>query len=147
MTTTMPAGSKVLRRLAVTAAVAGTLLAGAGTAQAESAESITDTYLFSTSLSNFENTRNSRTHADQLDWSSDGCSWSPDRPIGFDFLPGCHRHDFGYRNYKKQGRFSEANRKRIDDNLYSDLKSVCHGNVACNGTAWTYYQAVRKFGH
>ncbi|WP_158887338.1 phospholipase [Amycolatopsis anabasis] len=137
---------RTAQRLVTTAAVAGTIVVGAGAAQAESIESITDKYLFNTSLSNFESIRDSRPYPSQLDWSSDACSWSPDKPIGFDFTPGCHRHDFGYRNYKKQGRFNDANKKRIDDNFYADLKGICKGNSACNGTAWVYYQAVRKFG-
>lgn len=134
------------QRLAGAAAVAGTLLVGAGTAQAESIQTITDDYLFSKSLSSFESIRNSKPYPDQLDWSSDACSWSPDKPLGFDFKPGCHRHDFGYRNYKRQGRFNDTSKKRIDDNFYGDLKGICGGNASCNGTAWIYYQAVRNLG-
>jgi hypothetical protein len=137
---------RTTQRVLGTAAVAGTIMLGAGTAQADSIESITDTYLFSTSLSGFESIRATQPYPDQLDWSSDACSWAPDKPIGFDFTPGCHRHDFGYRNYKKQSRFTDANKKRIDDNFYTDLKGICHGNVACDGTAWIYYQAVRNLG-
>ncbi|MDX3195784.1 phospholipase [Streptomyces sp. MN03-5084-2B] len=139
-----------LRNLGATVTVAVSVGAGAllgtGTAAAVDIPAVTDQYLFSTSLSGFETIRNSAPYSGQLDWSSDGCSWSPDKPFGFQFLPGCHRHDFGYRNYKKQGRFTEAARKRIDDNLYADLKSACGSNLACKGTAWTYYEAVRKFG-
>ncbi|WP_020674371.1 phospholipase [Amycolatopsis nigrescens] len=134
------------QRLVGAAAVTATLFTGAGVAQAESIESITDDYLFSKSLSEFSQIRDSKPYPDQLDWSSDACSWSPDKPVGFDFKPGCHRHDFGYRNYKKQGRFNDTSKKRIDDNFYSDLKGICGGNSACNGTAWVYYQAVRQFG-
>src|SRR5262245_31538097 len=49
-----------------------------------------------------------------FDWSTDFCSTSPDQPLGFDFRLSCHRHDFGYRNYKAVGQF-EANKTRIDD--------------------------------
>ncbi|WP_020498377.1 phospholipase [Sciscionella marina] len=136
-----------VRRGALSSAiVAITIALGAGTAGAESIESITDNYLFSTSPSQFEKVRDERPHADKLDWSSDSCSWAPDKPVGFDFDPACHRHDFGYRNYKKQSRFDDTSKKRIDDNFYSDLKGICHGNGSCNALAWTYYQAVRKFG-
>jgi hypothetical protein len=87
-------------------------------------------------------------------WSSDGCSKAPDKPQGFNFLPGCYRHDFGYRNYKKQGRFSEANRAKIDQNLKDDLYDVCakyHGlksflGVECRRIADLYFEAVRAFG-
>ncbi|OZM74647.1 phospholipase [Amycolatopsis antarctica] len=137
---------RAVRRMAVTAAITGTLFAGAGTAQAQSIETTTDEYLFSTSLSQFSSIRAEQPNAGQLDWSSDACSWSPDQPLGFDFTGACHRHDFGYRNYKKQSRFTDANRLRIDDNFHADMKTMCNGNTVCNGAAWTYYQAVRNFG-
>ncbi|MGW7292014.1 phospholipase [Streptomyces xiamenensis] len=85
-----------------------------------------------------------------FDWSTDFCSWSPDNPFGFPFEMSCARHDFGYRNYKAQGTF-DANKTRLDNAFYEDLKRVCNGysgatKTACDGTAWTYYQAVRAFG-
>jgi len=55
-----------------------------------------------------------------LDWSSDGCTDSPDNPLGFPFLNGCRRHDFGYRNYKKEKRFTYNNRLKIDKKLLSE---------------------------
>lgn len=86
-----------------------------------------------------------------FDWSTDLCSLSPDNPLGFDFRLSCHRHDFGYRNYKAMGQFP-PNKSRIDDAFYSDLKRKCATyNVfvrpACLSLAWTYYQAVRAFGN
>ncbi|MDB1087779.1 phospholipase [Streptomyces sp. ACA25] len=85
-----------------------------------------------------------------FDWSTDYCSWSPDNPLGFPFSQSCARHDFGYRNYKAAGQFS-ANKARLDSAFYEDLKRVCNRytgatRTTCNGTAWTYYQAVRAFG-
>ncbi|WP_331770410.1 phospholipase (plasmid) [Embleya sp. NBC_00888] len=85
-----------------------------------------------------------------FDWSTDYCSSSPDNPFGFPFQNSCARHDFGYRNYKAAGTFA-ANKARVDSALYEDLKRVCapYGAVAratCNGTAWTYYQAVKLLG-
>lgn len=139
--------STLHRRIATVAVgLASAGVISAGTAQADDIQTITDKYLFSTSLSSFESIRDSKPYPTQLDWSSDACSWSPDKPVGFDFKPGCHRHDFGYRNYKKQGRFNDTSKKKIDDNFYSDLKGICKGNAACNGIAWIYYQAVRKMG-
>ncbi|EFL15184.1 secreted protein [Streptomyces sp. C] len=85
-----------------------------------------------------------------FDWSTDYCSSSPDNPFGFPFQTACARHDFGYRNYKAAGTFS-ANKSRLDDGFYADLKRVCsqYSGVkkgSCDSTAWTYYQAVKAFG-
>ncbi|MEQ4723133.1 phospholipase [Nonomuraea sp. B19D2] len=85
-----------------------------------------------------------------FDWSTDLCSSSPDQPLGFDFRMSCRRHDFGYRNYKDVNQFP-ANKSRIDDAFYFDMKQVCakYSGVSkstCNGLAWTYYQAVKEFG-
>jgi Prokaryotic phospholipase A2 len=86
-----------------------------------------------------------------FDWSTDYCSTSPDQPLGFDFRLSCYRHDFGYRNYKANGAF-DANKSRIDDSFYFDLKSKCATynsfvRPACYSLAWTYYEAVRTFGN
>lgn len=85
-----------------------------------------------------------------FDWSTDGCSSSPDRPLGFDFRLPCKRHDFGYRNYKKAKAFA-AHKQRLDNAFHADLKRVCarHSPVvrpACLSLAWTYYTAVDVFG-
>ncbi|KOY58853.1 MULTISPECIES: phospholipase [unclassified Streptomyces] len=85
-----------------------------------------------------------------FDWSTDYCTTSPDNPFGFPFQMSCARHDFGYRNYKAAGAFP-ANKSRLDDALYADLKRVCSAysgvkKGSCDSTAWTYYQAVKAFG-
>ncbi|MFI1016453.1 phospholipase [Streptomyces sp. NPDC020965] len=85
-----------------------------------------------------------------FDWSTDYCSSSPDNPFGFPFQNSCARHDFGYRNYKAAGQFP-ANKARLDSAFYEDLKRVCNTytggqRTICNGTAWTYYQAVSALG-
>ena len=85
-----------------------------------------------------------------FDWSTDYCSASPDRPLGFDFTLSCWHHDFGYRNYKAVGQFS-ANKPRLDNTFYADLKRKCATysslvRPACLSLAWTYYQAVAIFG-
>ncbi|MEV8315051.1 phospholipase [Streptomyces sp. NPDC059900] len=87
----------------------------------------------------------------QFNWSTDYCSTSPDNPLGFPFKTACARHDFGYRNYKEAGTFN-ANKARVDSAFYEDLKRVCARysgatKTTCNGTAWTYYQAVDKLGY
>lgn len=139
-----------LRRMTrnAVAAVAATaaLLLGAGTAQAVDIRAVTDDYLFSKSLAQFSTIKAQSPYADQLDWSDDGCSWSPDNPFGFKFKPACQRHDFGYRNYKRQARFNETTRLTIDNKFKSDLYHQCAGNWACNRTADLYYKAVREFG-
>ncbi|HET8684743.1 MAG TPA: phospholipase [Micromonosporaceae bacterium] len=86
-----------------------------------------------------------------FDWSTDFCSSSPDNPLGFDFRLPCWRHDWGYRNYKAVGQFS-ANKSRLDDAFYADMKRKCATysvfvQPACYSLAWTYYQAVRSFGN
>jgi hypothetical protein len=130
--------------------VVGALLLGAGAAQAgltpSRLQAVTDQYLYSTSLADFQTIRAAAPHADQLDWTSDGCSVSPDKPLGYNFLPACYRHDFGYGNYKKQNRFTEPNRKRIDDNFKADMYTICHGRAGCKVVANIYYGAVRAFG-
>jgi hypothetical protein len=85
-----------------------------------------------------------------FDWSTDYCSASPDQPLGFDFRLPCWHHDFGYRNYKAAGQFP-ANKDRVDNMFYADLKRVCttYSSVvrpACYSLAWTYYEAVQAFG-
>ncbi|MBB5824152.1 phospholipase [Micromonospora carbonacea] len=85
-----------------------------------------------------------------FNWSTDYCSSSPDNPLGFNFKLSCHRHDFGYRNYKEMGQFP-ANKARLDSAFYEDLKRVCatYSSVvrpACYSLAWAYYEAVSIFG-
>ncbi|MFD7654849.1 phospholipase [Actinosynnema sp. NPDC059797] len=138
---------KTLRNALAGALASAALLLGSGLGQAAiDAPAVTDDYLFTKSLAQFSSIRSQAPYSDQLDWSSDGCSWSPDNPFGFKFLPACHRHDFGYRNYKRQGRFTESTRLTIDNKFRSDLYDQCAGNWACNRTADLYYAAVREFG-
>ncbi|MFF5444580.1 phospholipase [Streptomyces sp. NPDC012888] len=85
-----------------------------------------------------------------FDWSTDLCTTSPDNPFGFPFATACARHDFGYRNHRLAGGF-EAAKARLDDAFHADLKRVCARyagarRTSCDGTAWTYYRAVRLFG-
>jgi hypothetical protein len=145
------AARATITSFSVVAAVAATVLVGAGTASAAldpaQLRQVTDRYLHSTSLNSFQNVRAQQPYRDQLDWGSDGCSNSPDNPFGFNFVKACYRHDFGYRNYKRQSRFTEPNRLTIDNRFKSDLYEICNGNWACNRTADVYYAAVRQFGN
>jgi hypothetical protein len=141
---------RVITGTVVATAVAATVLVGGGTASAaldpNQLRQVTDQYLFTTGLGNFQTLRGQRPHATQLDWSSDGCTSAPDNPFGFDFGKACYRHDFGYRNYKKQSRFNETTRLSVDKRFKSDMYEVCGGNWACKRVADIYYAAVREFG-
>jgi len=60
----------------------------------------------------------------------------------------CNRHDFGYRNFKKQSRF-EANKARIDSKFKDDMFNQCESErfkEACRATATIYSEAVKVFG-
>ncbi|MFI1646197.1 phospholipase [Streptomyces avidinii] len=85
-----------------------------------------------------------------FDWSTDQCTSSPDNPFGFPFADACARHDFGYRNHRAAGLFPAA-KQRLDLAFHADMKRVCaqysgSRRNACDGTARTYYQAVRLLG-
>ncbi|WP_327414083.1 phospholipase [Streptomyces sp. NBC_01233] len=85
-----------------------------------------------------------------FDWSTDHCTSSPDNPFGFPFATACDRHDFGYRNHRAAGLFPAA-KARLDEAFLADMKRVCaqypgSRKSSCEGTAWTYYQAVRLLG-
>jgi len=87
--------------------------------------STTDLYMWSYTLAQFTAKRVIKSPS-TLDWSSDSCSWSPNNPLGFPFDPACHRHDFGYRNYKAQSRFTDANKLRIDQKFLSEYVHPPH---------------------
>ncbi|KAI9163090.1 hypothetical protein HJFPF1_04688 [Paramyrothecium foliicola] len=129
------------------------LLSGVAALPAESSiaprqASVTDNLLFGITLPAFTARRNAR-NPPNLDWTSDGCTSSPDNPLNFPFVPACHRHDFGYHNYRAQSRFTVSNKKRIDDNFLADLRFQCQSTSVvgvCNALAQVYYAAVRAFG-
>jgi hypothetical protein len=120
----------------------------------------TDRLLFSTSMGSFISSRFIIGGLPgQLNWSTDNCSSpSPEpmrsAPLGYDFHGPCWRHDFGYRNYKGQGRFTEDARQKIDDNFLADMNAVCNGHygwdsargVQCRQIARIYYSVVRGCG-
>lgn len=80
---------------------------------------ITDKYLFRLPINEFEAKRDSR-HPPTLDWSSDGCTKAPDDIGTWNFLPACHRHDFGLRNYREQGRLDRTAKGHIDDQFLEE---------------------------
>lgn len=139
------------RGLIIAAVIAGSLPLTAGNSVAAELDpaqlrTVTDENLFAKQLPEFAAAREAAPHADQLDWTSDGCSMAPDRPLGHDFTTSCQRHDFGYRNYEAQQRFNAENRARIDENFRSDMASNCDARLTCHATAHVYYWAVREFG-
>lgn len=80
---------------------------------------ITDQLLFNTTLPSFITHRNAQSPS-TLDWTSDGCTDSPDNPFGFPYVPACNRHDFGYQNYRHQNRFTDSGKLSIDNNFKSE---------------------------
>lgn len=70
--------------------------------------------MFKISLPEFSDRRN-RLHPPSVSWESDGCTKSANNPFGFPFLPACHRHDFGYENFRIEHRFTAPAKKAIDD--------------------------------
>ena len=88
-----------------------------------------------------------------LDWATDGCS----APVvggegrSFNFTHACVRHDFGYRNIKRLGKFNEIIRTKLDEQFHRDLESSCATQVRtrkirCLMWAETFYVAVRATG-
>ena len=84
------------------------------------------------------------------DWSTDGCSVAPEKPGGFNFHSSCLRHDFAYRNFKRLDKFTDEERKKIDDNFKNDLNDECakqgDDEKECKTLAEVYYLAVRACG-
>lgn len=91
----------------------------ASVSKRQSANTVTDQLLFSVTLPQFTARRNAR-NPPTLDWTSDGCTSSPDNPFGFPFIPACNRHDFGYHNYRKQTRFTVSAKAKIDNNFKTE---------------------------
>jgi hypothetical protein len=66
-----------------------------------------------------------------IDWSDDGCSWSPDSGSTYNFLKSCKRHDFGYRNSKRAeswyGRdmWRWHNKAVADTSFHRDMTDHC----------------------
>ncbi|QGK70921.1 hypothetical protein GIY23_16600 [Allosaccharopolyspora coralli] len=138
------------RSLLTTVTATVLLLFSTGTAHADLTDdelrTVTDEYVFARSLDEFLDLRSEKPYADQLDWSSDSCSLSPDEPLGYRFGASCNRHDFGYRNYQRQDRFHADTRRTLDDKFRDDMHDECGDDATCRGVATIYYQAVRQFG-
>jgi len=75
--------------------------------------------VFQVSLSSFLAHRSLKTPS-WLIWTSDGCTSSPENPLGWSFYKACYRHDFGYRNWKAIDRFTTTHKDRIDNKFKSE---------------------------
>lgn len=115
----------------------------------------THTTMFRLSLKSFVELAQSPHRDPRLDWTTDGCSAPVVGSTGrtFDFTNACHRHDFGYRNFKKlsNGRWwTPSMRKRIDNVFYKDMLHDCNQRVKsmkrlCRAWAKTFHRAVRAY--
>ncbi|MFM7095666.1 MAG: phospholipase [Actinomycetota bacterium] len=115
--------------------------------------SVVERGVFATELVEFPRfVRENRRFYRDLDWSTDYCSapFVGNTGRSFNFRLPCQRHDFGYRNLKIIGAFTEENRKRVDDRFLADMKSTCTPRGVtqrynCFLWADTFYAAVRVF--
>lgn len=124
--------------------LAGSALAAPLESRQTSLVTVTDNYLFSLTLPQFTTKRNAQDPA-SLDWTTDGCTSSPDNPLGFPFIPACHRHDFGYHNYRHQNRFTESGKLRIDDNFkkeYGPRSNIVSRSCVDRMLTWVLTQFV-----
>ncbi|MBU6227533.1 MAG: phospholipase [Acidobacteria bacterium] len=109
--------------------------------------------VFATELTEFPRfIRENRRFYRDLDWSTDYCSapFVGNTGRSFNFRLPCQRHDFGYRNLKIIGAFTEENRRRVDDRFLADMKTTCAPRPVtqkynCYLWADTFYAAVRVF--
>jgi len=107
----------------------------------------TDKIMYKTTLNYFYYLKRHK-NPSWLIWTSDGCTKVPDWPKGFPFIQSCYRHDFGYRNFKKQGRFTKTNKAYIDTQFYKDLLHTCNyvrGGKPCKDLAFLYYLGVKAY--
>ncbi|MEV7413716.1 phospholipase A2 [Streptomyces sp. NPDC089919] len=124
-----------------------------------SAASAADYWLFDRGLWAFRDEKKRRGHRNDLVWSDDGCSapWygyiiigAPLAYYSSQFYWPCARHDFGYRNYRKQNRRTRHNKDRVDSRFKYDMKKrICEPKfieTACNLAADGFYWAVHKHG-
>jgi hypothetical protein len=126
----------------------------ASTSSDPAALRVVENGLFETDLASFTKfvRTNKRLHP-SLDWKTDYCSAPLVGSTGrsFDFRVPCHRHDFGYRNMKRLGRWDESIRGRIDERFRDDMHTTCTKRgitqrFNCFVWAETFYRAVRVWG-
>ncbi|MEU9379176.1 phospholipase A2 [Streptomyces sp. NPDC048255] len=85
----------------------------------------------------------------------DHCTTAPDKPLGYNFIPSCDMHDYGYgligNSYKGYKYYLSRNKGlAVDAVFYSTLYSkTCPAyfwKSTCRSLANTYYGAVTVFG-
>ncbi|KAE8157167.1 prokaryotic phospholipase A2-domain-containing protein [Aspergillus tamarii] len=116
--------------------------------ESQGLQPITDELLFGIELPDFTAHREAN-DPPQLDWYSDGCTKAPSNPFGFPFQRAYERHDFGYQNYRIQGRFTKAAKAQIDLKFKEDLYHQCELVRAvriCKKLARLYYRASGRHG-
>ncbi|KAK6831839.1 hypothetical protein RU639_002781 [Aspergillus parasiticus] len=116
--------------------------------ESQGLQSITDKLMFGLELPEFT-ARREANDPPQLDWYSDGCTGAPSNPLGFPFQRACERHDFGYQNYRIQGRFTKAAKAQVDLRFKEDLYHQCELGRAvriCKKLARLYYRASGRHG-
>lgn len=75
-------------------------------------------------MAEFQSARNAKSPS-CFDWYSNKCTLSPDRPLGFNFIPPCQRHDFGDTNFSKKKQWNPINKARTDWKFRTDMWAVC----------------------
>ncbi|MCZ0978831.1 phospholipase A2 [Streptomyces diastatochromogenes] len=85
----------------------------------------------------------------------DHCTTAPDKPLGYNFIPACDMHDYGYgligNTYKGYKYYLSRNKGLAVDavfysTLYSKTCSAYFWKSTCRSLANTYYAAVTVFG-
>ncbi|KAK6088847.1 hypothetical protein SCUP234_00051 [Seiridium cupressi] len=113
---------------------AAVLAAPAGVKR-QDVDAVIDEILFNITLPEFT-TRRDALDPSYLDWDSDGCTDSPDNPLGFPYVPA--------------NRFTVSAKAAIDSNFQDDLYYQCEVNGSfvsiCKALADVYYAAVVEFG-
>lgn len=97
--------------------------------------------------------RAARDRAAPFDWTTDGCSRTPQR-LAARFDGPCRQHDFAYRNLGRGLRLrpTEAARRWADERFHDELRRRCAELFAglrltrCRVTARGMWAAVRRLG-
>lgn len=139
--------------LIATAIGGASTIASADLISAADLNAKTDQLILHTSLPDFMAARATNLLAPALDWTSDSCSYSADQPFNYSFVNACLRHDFGYRNYKKQNRFTDQARLALDGVFAYDLSAICATETkstpelqSCSVLSTAYVASVRLAG-
>jgi hypothetical protein len=75
-------------------------------------------------MAEFQSARHARSPS-CFDWYSNACTFSPDRPLGFNFIPPCQRHDSGDTNSANKIQWNPINKARTDWSSRTDMWAVC----------------------